>query len=199
MANKRADTLEMRMRLETGEVNPMHLRVTLSDFTDWALLYILIKDEDTNWAVWHEVERVARVCHTDEFQDFQKRLVQFMITQPLQKAQTYPSPPRSAAYCTVSLPVWQDAYRLLDTVGFLEDDLCTPLGVYVTFLVHGVRECEGGGGPMCVPHMLSTIHIPCTVVGGIVGSCEAVCPWASRSEGEGCINWHSNLKEQTLT
>ena len=42
MANKRVGTLEMRLRLETGEVEPIHLRVTLPDFTEWALPYILI-------------------------------------------------------------------------------------------------------------------------------------------------------------
>ena len=48
MANKRVGTLEMRLRLESGEVEPIHLGVTLPDFTEWALPYILIKDEDTN-------------------------------------------------------------------------------------------------------------------------------------------------------
>ena len=151
MANKRVGTLEMRMRLESGKVEPIHLRVTLPDFMEWALPYILIKDEDTNWGAWHEIEGVQRVCHTHELQDFEKRLVQFLITKPLQKAQTYPRPRRSAAYHTVSLPVWQDAYRLLDTAGFLEDDFCTPLGVYVTYLLHEVRECEGGGGRRVCP------------------------------------------------
>ena len=140
MANKRVGTYEMRMRLETGEVEPMHLGVTLSDFTEWAFPYILIMDEDTNWATWHEIEGCERVCHTDELEAFEKRSVHFLITKPLQKAQTYPAPPPpSAAYHTVSLPVWQDAYRLLDTVGFLDDDFCTPLGVYVTFAAWGER------------------------------------------------------------
>ena len=77
-----------------------------------------------------------------------------------------PPPPRSAAYCSVSLPVWQDAYRHVDTVGFLGDDFRTPLGVYVASLLHGVRQClGGGGGAMCVPHMPFTVDIPSTVVG----------------------------------
>ena len=65
MANKRVGTLEMRLRLETGEVEPIHLGVTLPDFTEWALPYILIKDEDTDWAGWHDIEGLERVCHTD--------------------------------------------------------------------------------------------------------------------------------------
>ena len=94
MANKRAVTLEMRMRLETGEVKPLHLGVTLPEFTEWALPYILIKDEDTSWAAWLDIEGVERVCHTDELQDFERRPVQLLITKPLNNGQTYPPPPR---------------------------------------------------------------------------------------------------------
>ena len=185
MANKRVGTLEMRLRLESQEVEPIHLGVTLPDFTECALPYILIKDEDTNWAGWHEIEGLERVCHTQDVPDHAKRPMQFLITKPLQKAQTYPPPPRSAAYHTVSLPVWQDAYRHLDTVGFLEDDFCTPLGVYVASLLHGVREyAGGGGGAMCVPHMPFTLDIPCTGLEAIAGSCEAVCPWHDCSDRE---------------
>ena len=138
MANNRVGKLEMRLRLETGEVEPIHLGVTLPDFTEWALPYILIKDEDTDWAAWYDIEGLESVCHADELPDHAKRPVQFLITKPLQKAQTYPSSPRSAAYRTVSMHVWQDAYRLLDMVDFVEDDFCTPLGVYVASLLHRV-------------------------------------------------------------
>ena len=89
--------------------------------------------------------------------------MQFLLTKPFQKAQTYLNPPRSAAYRAVSLSLWRDAYRHVDTVGFLGDNFCTPLGVYVASLLHGVRECEGG--VMCVPHMPFTVDIPSTVVG----------------------------------
>ena len=98
--------------------------------------------------------------------DHEQRPVQFLLTKPFRNAQTYPKPPRSTAYRTVSLPVWQDAYRHVDTVVFLGDDFCTPLGVYVASLLHGVRECmEGGGGAMCVPHVPFTVDIPSTMVG----------------------------------
>ena len=119
--------------------------MTLPDFTEWALPYILIKDEDSDWAGWHEIDGLERVCHTQELTDHAQRPVQLRITKTLQKAQTYPHPPRSAAYRTVSLSVWRDACRHLDTVGFLEDDFCTPLGVYVASLLHRVRECAGEG------------------------------------------------------
>ena len=66
MANKRVGTLEMRLRLQSGEVEPIHLGVTLPDFTQWALPYILMKDEDTDWAGWHEIKGLERVCHTQE-------------------------------------------------------------------------------------------------------------------------------------
>ena len=79
MANKTVGTLEMRLRLETGEVEPIHLGVTLRDFTEWALPYILIKDEDTDWAGWHDIEGLDGVCHTDELLDHAKRPVQLLI------------------------------------------------------------------------------------------------------------------------
>ena len=103
MANKRVGTLEMRLRLETGEVEPIHLGVTLPDVTEWALPYIL-KDEDTKWAGWHEIEGLERVCQTQDLPDHAKSTGQFLITKPLQKAQTYPPPPPPclAAYRTVS-------------------------------------------------------------------------------------------------
>ena len=86
MANKRADTLELRLRIETWDVKAMHLGVTLPDS------YILIKDEDTNWAGWHDIEGSVRVCHTDQLQEWEKRLVQFLITKPLKNAQPPPPP-----------------------------------------------------------------------------------------------------------
>ena len=190
MANKRVGTLETQLRLQSGEVEPIHLGVTLPDFTEWALPYILIKD--TDWALWHEIDGLERVCHTQELPDHAQRPVQFLLTKPLQKAQTYPNPPRSAAYRTVSLSVWQDAYTHLDTVGFLEDDFCTPLGVYVASLLHGVRECAGGGGGRCVcPTCRSPWTYPALWLEAIAGSCEAVCPWHGRTDREAyIINWH---------
>ena len=160
MANKRVGTLEMRLRLQSGEVEPIHLGVTLPDFTEWALPYILIRDEDTDWAGWHDIKGLERVCHTQDLADDEQRLVQFLLTKPFRNAQTYctpPPPPRSAAYRTVSLPVWHDAYRHVDMVGFLGDDFCTPLGVYVASLLHGVRECLGGGD-VCAPHAVHRGH-----------------------------------------
>ena len=157
MANKRIGTLEMRLRLQSGEVDRKHLGVTLPDFTEWALPYLLIRDEDTNWAGWHDIEGLERVCHTQDLADHEQRPVQFLLTKSFRNAQTYPIPPRSAAYRTVSLPVWQDAYRHVDKVGFLGDDFCTPLGVYVASLLHGVRECLGGGD-VWAPHAVQRRH-----------------------------------------
>ena len=157
MANKRVGTLEMRVRLEAGDVKPKHLGVTLPDFTEWALPYILLRDEDTGWVGWHDIEGLERVCHTDELADHEQRPVQFLLSNPLCEAQTYSQPPRSSGYRTVSLPVWQDAYKHVDTVGFLGDDFCTPLGVYVASLLHGVRECEGGQD-VCAPHAVHHGH-----------------------------------------
>ena len=146
MANRRVGTLEMRLRLETGEVEPIHLGVTLPDFTECALPYILIKHEDTNWVGWHDIEGLERVCHRDELPDHAKTPIQFLITKPLQKAQTYPSPPPVSCLPHCVPACVEDAQSLLDKVHFLEDDFCTPLGLYVVSLLHGVRECGGGGG-----------------------------------------------------
>ena len=93
MANKRVGTLEMRLRLETGEVEPKHLGVTLPDFTEWALPHILIRDEDTAWAGWHEIEGLERVCHTQDLADHEQRPVQFLLTKPFRDAQTHAHPP----------------------------------------------------------------------------------------------------------
>ena len=83
----------MRLRLETGEVEPKHLGVTLPDFTEWALPYILIRDEDTAWAGWHDIEGLERVCHTQDLADHEQRPVQFLLTKPFRNAQSYPTPP----------------------------------------------------------------------------------------------------------
>ena len=202
MANKRVGTLEMQLRVQSGEVEPIHLGVTLPDFTEWALPYILIKDEDTDRAGWHEIEGLERVCHKQESPEHAQRPVQLLLTKRLQKAQTYPNPPRSAAYHTVPVSVWQDAYRHLDTVGFLEDDFCTPLGVYVACLLHGVRECAGGGGGgRCVcPTCRSPWTYPALWLGAIAGSCEAVCPWHGRTDTEAyIISWHSVRTTKIMT
>ena len=199
MANKRVGTLEMRLRLETGEVEPKHLGVTLPDFTEWALPYILIRDEDTAWAGWHDIEGLERVCHTQDLADHEQWPVQFLLTKPFRNAQTYPNPPRSAGYRTVSLPVWQDAYRHVDTVGFLGDDLCTPSGVYVASLLHGVREWEGGGRCVC-PTCRSPWTCPALWLEAIAGSCEAVCPWHGRTGREAYrINWSSVRTAKIMT
>ena len=92
MANKRVGTLEMRVRLEAGGVEPKHLGVTLPDFTEWALPYILLRDEDTGWAGWHDIEGLQRVCHTQDLADHEQRPVQFLLTKPFREAQTYSQP-----------------------------------------------------------------------------------------------------------
>ena len=94
VANNRVGTLEMRLCLQSGEVEPKHLGVTLPDFTEWALPYILIRDEDTHWAGWHDNEGLERVCHTQDLADHEQRPVQFLLTKPFRNAQTYPNPPR---------------------------------------------------------------------------------------------------------
>ena len=93
MCNKRANTVERQLQVETGDVTPVHMGVTLPDFTEWALPYILIKDEDTNRTRWHDIEGLERVCHTNELQEWEKRPVQFLINKLLKNAQPYLPPP----------------------------------------------------------------------------------------------------------
>ena len=185
MCHKRADTLEMQLGILTGDVTLLHIGVTLPDFTEWALPYILIKDEDTNWAGWHNIEGLERVCHTDHVEKWAKMLVQFLINKPLEHTQSYAQPPRSVAYCTVDLRVWQNAYTLLDSVKFLQGDFCTPQGVFVASLLHGVRECVGGGGCVYPTHCSPwTYHALC--MEAIAGPCEAVCPWPGCMPRQAC-------------
>ena len=93
MANKRVGTLEMRLRLETGEVEPKHLGVTLPDFTEWALPYILIRDADTAWAGLHDIEGLERVCHTQDLVGHEQRPGHFLLTKPFRNAKPIPTPP----------------------------------------------------------------------------------------------------------
>ena len=75
MCNRRSNALDMRLRISTGDVTPLHLGVTFPVFTEWALPYIIIKDEDTKWAGWHDIEGLERVCHTDKLEEWEKRHV----------------------------------------------------------------------------------------------------------------------------
>ena len=177
MCNRRSSTLEMQLRISKGDVTPLHLGASLQNFTKWALPYILLKDEKTNWAAWHDIERLERVCHTDDLEEWEKRPVQFLFNKPPQHAQIYANPPQSASYRTMDLRVWHHAYTQLDNVRFLRDDSGTPLGVYVASLLHVVRECAGGGGGGCVcPTGCSrwTYHALC--MERSTRHCEAVCP-----------------------
>ena len=157
MCNRRSITLEMQLQISTRNVTPLHLGVTLPDFTEWALPYILIKDEDTKGESWRDIEGLERVCHTNQLEEWEKRPVQFSFHKPLQHAQMYVQAPWSAAYRTMDLRVWHDAYTQLENVHFLRDDFCTPLGVYVASLLHGVRECAGGAD-VCAPQAVHHGH-----------------------------------------
>ena len=93
MANKRVGTLEMRLRLQSGEVEPIHLEVTLPDFTEWALPYILIKDEDTNWAGWHDIERLEKCATHRIWWTTSKGLCSFCSPSPSKRSKPIPTPP----------------------------------------------------------------------------------------------------------
>ena len=126
MANKRVGTLEMRVRLEAGEVEPKHLGVTLPYFTEWALPYILIRDEDTDWAGWHDIDGLERVCHTQDLADHEQRPVQFLLTKPFRDAQTYPDPPPGHVAHAVHLVRYRTNSNTLLVAKRCESPYCIP-------------------------------------------------------------------------
>ena len=149
MCNKRSEKLLMQMRVRDGDVVPLHLGVTFPDFTDWALPYVLLQDTAV-CGYWEEIPGLEELVHTSALEQWEKKLVQFLAQKPLAKEQGYlsPPPPRAAKFGTVELGVWREAYAHLELLPFLQNDFCTPLGVYVASLLHGVKQYDGVRAPV---------------------------------------------------
>ena len=90
------------------------------------------------------------VTHTTDLQPWVHRLLQHLAGKALFKKQKYEFKDTVGRYRTIDLPLWQDAYSGLDSLGFLKGDSCTPVGVYVPSLLHGVDHCPGTFG-VCAP------------------------------------------------
>ena len=148
MANNGKSEVAVHVRDPLGNiVTPIPLGVTLPDFTEWALPYVLVEDDGQVVGDWGGLERVA---HTTCLQPWEVRLVQHLVAKPLQPKQKYNDKDTVGSYRTIDLPLWQDAYSCLDSVGFLKGDFCTLLGVYVASLMDGVDHCLRTLG-VCAP------------------------------------------------
>ena len=136
MANTRSKAPPVQVRDPLGNiVTPPTLEATLPDFNEWALPYVLVQDDGKDVGNWGGFERAA---HTRELAQWEGRLVQHFVYKPLQAKHGY-SHGHKAGWCrTIDLGVWRDAYNYLDSLGFLKGDFCSPLGMYMASLLHGV-------------------------------------------------------------
>ena len=83
MAITRAREVAVHVRDTPGNiVTPIPLGVTLRDFTESVLPYILVEDDAQVVGDWGGMERVI---HTTCLKDWEVRLVQHLVAQPLQK------------------------------------------------------------------------------------------------------------------
>ena len=69
--------------------------------------------------------------------------MQHVLGKPLFKKQKYDLKDTVGLYRTIDLPLWQDAYSCLDSLGFLKGKFCTPLGVYAASLLQGLTTALG--------------------------------------------------------
>ena len=148
MANTRKDDVVVHVTDPLrNTVKPHLLGVILPDFTEWALPYVLVEDDGHVVGDWSGMQRVT---HTTSLQPWEHRLLQHPARKPLFKKQKYDFKATVGMYRTIDLPLRQDTYSCLDSLGFLKGDFCTPILVYVASLVHEVDRCPGTLG-VCAP------------------------------------------------
>ena len=148
MANTRNKALAVRVRDPLGNiVTPSPLGVTLPNFTERALPYVLVEDDGQDVGNWGGLEKVA---HTSERAPWDGRLVQHLVSKPLQAKQGYSQGGRARWYRTIHPAIWRDVYNCLDSLGFMKGDFCSPLGVYLASLLHAAGQCFGILG-VCTP------------------------------------------------
>ena len=144
MANTQKKEVPMQVRDPLGNiVAPMSLGVTLRDFTELAMAYVLAEDDGQNVGDCSGLERVA---HTTQLAPRPVKVVQHLVTKPSRGKQKCTDVDRARCYRTINLPLWRDAHSCLDSLGFLKGDFCSPLGVHVASLLHGVEQCLGNPG-----------------------------------------------------
>ena len=141
MPNTRKDEVSVRVKHPLGNiVKPRLLGVILPDFTEWALPYFLVEDDGQDARDWGGL---VRVTHTTKLDPWEQRLIQHLVGKPLFAKQKYQLQNTVGTYRTIDLPLWHDADSRSDLVRFLRGDICTPAGVYVASLPHGVDRCPG--------------------------------------------------------
>ena len=87
MANTRKDEVSVRVKDALGNiVNPRHLGVILPDFTEWALLYVLVEDDGQDSGDWGGL---VRVTNTSKLDLWEQRLVQHLVGKPFYHKQKY--------------------------------------------------------------------------------------------------------------
>ena len=59
----------------------MPLGVTLLDFTEWALAYVLLEDDGQDVGKWG---RLVRVAHTKELAKWEGTVLQHLVHKPVQ-------------------------------------------------------------------------------------------------------------------
>ena len=147
----------MRMRVQQNDVTPHHLGVTLPDFTQWALPYVLLEGDSVD----EELSGLERVTHAAQLSPDARVMVQKLIHKPLGKAQSYEENDTAPKWNTIHLKTWQEAYRGLTSLPFLLRYFCSPLGVHVAMLLHGIVDCSGEVGVCCPVPVHRTRELQC--------------------------------------
>ena len=81
MANTRKDDLAVHVKDPLGNVVKPHLLgVILSDFTEWALPYVLVEDDGQFVGAWGGL---VRVTHTTNLEPWDQRLLRHLVRKPL--------------------------------------------------------------------------------------------------------------------
>ena len=91
-----------------------------------------------------------RVTHITKLDLWEQKLIQHLVEKPLFHKQKYQLQNTVGTYRAIDVPLWQGAYSCLDSLRFLRGGFCTPVGVYVASLLHGVDRCPGTLG-LCAP------------------------------------------------
>ena len=139
MANSRSKALAVLLRYLVGNDDlPRHLAVTIPDFTESALRYVLLVHDAQDVAQWGGLVRVG---HT--MGQWERRVSQKLMHKAVQLKHNYVQEDKVGMYQTFELFVWRDTYNCVDSLPLWQRDFCSPRGVYVASLVHEVDHGFG--------------------------------------------------------